>query len=73
MNFYAAERDAKRVESKFGETNIVFCSFLLFKTRNFDFFAPYIGEKLRDFPREFNPNTEKLTLTFVLLTPTSNK
>ena len=46
--------------------------FFAIQTLKIDIFAPYIGEKLRDFPREFNPNTEKLTLTLVLLTPTSN-
>jgi len=33
------------------------------------FFFSYIGKKFRDFPRKNNPNTVKLTLTLVKITP----
>ena len=47
---------------------LYFHLFLLSSTRKIDFFVSYIGEKLREFSKKFYPNTEKLTLNFVLIT-----
>ena len=47
--------DQDMIFSKFGPYNLE-TKFLLFKTRKIDFYAPYIGEKLREFLRKFNPN-----------------
>ena len=34
---------------------------LLSKTRKIDFFAAYIGEKLRNFLKKFNPHPDEIT------------
>ena len=46
--------------SKFGPYNLE-TKFLLFKIRKIDFFAAYIGEKLRDFLKKFNPYPDEIT------------